>query len=166
MCPKDPGGGRRRMGSGTRLTKYRELRPPLPAQRPPSPVRADRHRHLGTGHRAREATDIHRQEPRTATRRRRRTTAWPSPRWAAHSSFGSTEWVRFWPLSLASSRAARSQRRCFFWVYGVGAILAIVFGFIARSQIKQSNGTQQGGGMALAGIIIGFAGIVIGIRSE
>lgn len=51
----------------------------------------------------------------------------------------------------------------FFWIYGVGAILAIVFGFIARSQIKQSNGTQQGGGMALAGIIIGFVGIVIGI---
>lgn len=51
----------------------------------------------------------------------------------------------------------------FFWIYGVGAILAIVFGFIARSQIKQSNGTQRGGGMALAGIIIGFVGIVIGI---
>ncbi len=51
----------------------------------------------------------------------------------------------------------------FFWIYGVGAILAIVFGFIARSQIKQSNGTQHGGGMALAGIIIGFVGIVIGI---
>src|ERR1035437_5138344 len=113
MCPKDPGGGRRRMGSGTRLTRYRELRPPLPAPRPPSPVRADRHRHrhLGTGHRAPEATDIHRQEPRTATRRRRRTTVWPLPRWSAHSSFGSTEWVRFWPLSLASSPAPRSNNR-------------------------------------------------------
>ena len=51
----------------------------------------------------------------------------------------------------------------FFWIYGLGAILGIVFGFIARSQIKQSNGTQRGEGMALAGIIIGFAGIVIGI---
>ena len=51
----------------------------------------------------------------------------------------------------------------FFWVYGVGAILGIVFGFIARSQIKRSGGTQQGKGMALAGIIIGFAGIAIGI---
>jgi hypothetical protein len=51
----------------------------------------------------------------------------------------------------------------FFWIYGLGAILGIVFGFIARSQIKKSNGTQRGEGMALAGIIIGFAGIVIGI---
>jgi Domain of unknown function (DUF4190) len=51
----------------------------------------------------------------------------------------------------------------FFWIYGLGAILGIVFGFIARSQIRKSNGTQRGEGMALAGIIIGFAGIAIGI---
>jgi len=51
----------------------------------------------------------------------------------------------------------------FFWLYGIGAVLAIVFGFIARSQIKRSAGMQRGGGMALAGIIIGFAGIVIGV---
>lgn len=51
----------------------------------------------------------------------------------------------------------------FFWIYGLGAVLAIVFGFIARVQIKRSNGMQKGAGMALAGIIIGFAGIVIGI---
>jgi uncharacterized membrane protein YdbT with pleckstrin-like domain len=50
----------------------------------------------------------------------------------------------------------------FFWLYGLGAVLAIIFGFIARSQIKKSGNTQQGGGMALAGIIIGFAGLVIG----
>lgn len=51
----------------------------------------------------------------------------------------------------------------FFWLSGIGSVLAIVFGFIARSQIKRSGGTQQGAGLALAGIIIGFAGIVIGI---
>ena len=51
----------------------------------------------------------------------------------------------------------------FFWVYGIGAVLGIVFGFIARSQIRRSGGTQQGGGMALAGIIIGFVGIAIGL---
>jgi hypothetical protein len=53
----------------------------------------------------------------------------------------------------------------FFWLYGVGAVLAIVFGFIARSQIKRSQGTQQGEGLALAGIIIGFVGIAIGIAA-
>jgi hypothetical protein len=50
----------------------------------------------------------------------------------------------------------------FFWLYGLGAILAIIFGFIARSQIKKSGDAQQGRGMALAGIIIGFAGLVLG----
>jgi len=49
----------------------------------------------------------------------------------------------------------------FFWLYGLGALLGIVFGFIARSQIKHSGGWQKGKGLALAGIIISFAGLVI-----
>jgi hypothetical protein len=49
----------------------------------------------------------------------------------------------------------------FFWVYGIGAILGIVFGFVSRSQIKRSGGTQSGMGMALAGIIIGIVSLVI-----
>ncbi len=51
----------------------------------------------------------------------------------------------------------------FFWMYAIPGILAIIFGFIARSQIQRSGGTQGGSGMALAGIIIGFAGLAIGI---
>jgi hypothetical protein len=45
------------------------------------------------------------------------------------------------------------------WVFGLGAILAVVFGFVARKQIRESEGRQGGGGMALAGIILGFVGI-------
>ena len=40
---------------------------------------------------------------------------------------------------------------------GVPGILGIIFGFVARSQIRRSNGTQGGEGLALAGIIVGFA---------
>jgi hypothetical protein len=36
-------------------------------------------------------------------------------------------------------------------------IVAIVLGFVARSQIKNSGGRQRGDGLAIAGIIIGFA---------
>ena len=43
--------------------------------------------------------------------------------------------------------------------YGIPAILAIVFGFIARSQIRKNP--QEGSGMALAGIILGFVWIVV-----
>jgi len=44
---------------------------------------------------------------------------------------------------------------------GVPGIVGIVFGFVARAQIRNSNGTQGGEGLALAGIIVGFAWIVI-----
>jgi Domain of unknown function (DUF4190) len=49
----------------------------------------------------------------------------------------------------------------FFWIYGLGSVLAIVFGFIARSQIKRSEGAQKGRGLALAGIIIGITTLLI-----
>jgi len=43
------------------------------------------------------------------------------------------------------------------WIYWIGSILAVIFGFIAYSQIKER---QQGGrGMATAGLILGFIGI-------
>jgi Domain of unknown function (DUF4190)/zinc-ribbon domain len=42
---------------------------------------------------------------------------------------------------------------------GVGSVLAIVFGFVARGQIKQSQGRQTGSGMATAGIILGFVAV-------
>jgi uncharacterized protein YqgC (DUF456 family) len=48
-----------------------------------------------------------------------------------------------------------------FWLYGIGAVLAVVFGFIARSQIKRSGGSQKGSGLALAGIIIGITSLVL-----
>jgi hypothetical protein len=72
--------------------------------------------------------------------------------------YGSTEVPKNNGLAIAAMVCS-----FFFWIYGLGAILGIVFGFIARSQIRRSNGTQRGEGMALAGIIIGFAGIVIGV---
>jgi hypothetical protein len=49
----------------------------------------------------------------------------------------------------------------FFWLFGIGAVLGIVFGFVSRSQIKQSAGIQRGKGMALTGIIIGFASLLL-----
>src|SRR5207248_9339286 len=37
------------------------------------------------------------------------------------------------------------------WVWWLGSILAFVFGLIAHRQIRDSGGTQGGGGMAVAG---------------
>ncbi len=44
---------------------------------------------------------------------------------------------------------------------GVGGVLGIIFGFVARGQIKRSGGAQQGSGLALAGIIVGFVVIAL-----
>jgi hypothetical protein len=44
---------------------------------------------------------------------------------------------------------------------GVGGILGLIFGFVARGQIKRSGGTQQGRGLALAGIIVGFVFVAL-----
>jgi hypothetical protein len=44
---------------------------------------------------------------------------------------------------------------------GVGSVLAIIFGFIASAQIRDSRGRQGGSGMAKAGIILGFVGVAL-----
>lgn len=44
------------------------------------------------------------------------------------------------------------------WVYWIGSILALIFGLIARKQIKERD--QNGQGLATAGIVLGIVGIV------
>jgi hypothetical protein len=43
------------------------------------------------------------------------------------------------------------------WIYWIGSILALVFGFVARQQIKQRG--EAGDGMAIAGIVLGCVGL-------
>jgi hypothetical protein len=47
------------------------------------------------------------------------------------------------------------------WLWGIGAVLAIVFGEIARQQFKAPNCAQSGAGLAVAGRILGAIGVVI-----
>jgi hypothetical protein len=47
------------------------------------------------------------------------------------------------------------------WIYWIGSILALVFGYIGKRQIEASNGRESGGGMATAGIVLGWIGIGI-----
>jgi Domain of unknown function (DUF4190) len=46
-----------------------------------------------------------------------------------------------------------------FYLCGIASILALVFGYMARNQIDQSGGTQQGRGLTTAGIITGWIGV-------
>jgi Domain of unknown function (DUF4190) len=45
------------------------------------------------------------------------------------------------------------------WIWWIGSILALIFGYIARKQIRQNN--QSGDGMAIAGIVLGWIGVGI-----
>lgn len=45
------------------------------------------------------------------------------------------------------------------WLWWVGSILALVFGYVAKRQIRDSMGAQGGGGMATAGIVLGWIGV-------
>jgi hypothetical protein len=48
------------------------------------------------------------------------------------------------------------------WLYWIGSILALVFGYIAKNQIRQRG--ESGGGMATAGIVLGWIGVgILGI---
>ena len=44
------------------------------------------------------------------------------------------------------------------WIFWLGSLLALVFGFIAKGQIDRSNGAQSGMGLAIAGIVLGCVG--------
>jgi hypothetical protein len=47
------------------------------------------------------------------------------------------------------------------WLAGLGAVLALIFGYRARAQINNSAGRQTGAGLAAAGIILGWIGVTI-----
>ena len=57
------------------------------------------------------------------------------------------------------------------WLYWIGSILALVFGYVAKKQISERG--EAGGGMATAGIVLGWVGVglflivlVVGVASS
>jgi uncharacterized membrane protein YgcG len=47
------------------------------------------------------------------------------------------------------------------WVGGVGSILAIIFGSVAKNHIDRSAGRQGGRSLAVAGIVLGWLGVAL-----
>lgn len=43
------------------------------------------------------------------------------------------------------------------WIYWVGSIMALIFGYVARQQIAERG--EPGGGLAIAGIVLGWIGV-------
>lgn len=49
------------------------------------------------------------------------------------------------------------------WAMGLGSMLALVFGYIAKGQIVGSHGAEGGYGLAIAGIVLGWVGIGVAL---
>jgi Domain of unknown function (DUF4190)/Domain of unknown function (DUF1707) len=47
----------------------------------------------------------------------------------------------------------------FFWLGWLGSFLAVIFGHVALAQIKRSGGREQGSGLAIAGLVLGYMGV-------
>lgn len=47
-----------------------------------------------------------------------------------------------------------------FWFFPITGVLGVIFGFVARGQLKNNPG-QRGNGMAIAGIVVGLVFIAL-----
>ena len=45
------------------------------------------------------------------------------------------------------------------WVWGVGSLLAVVYGFMAKRAVDRSSGRVGGGGLAVMAIVLGAIGL-------
>lgn len=48
-------------------------------------------------------------------------------------------------------------------VFGLGGLLAVIFGHIAKKEIRESNGMVSGDGLATVGLILGYVNIAISL---
>lgn len=46
-------------------------------------------------------------------------------------------------------------------IFGVGAIVGVIFGHLSLGQIRDSNGTETGRGLAIAGLVLGYMWIAL-----
>jgi predicted PurR-regulated permease PerM len=63
------------------------------------------------------------------------------------------------PFRRTSGMAIASLVLGILWVYWLGSILALIFGYLAKSEIRRSEEKMEGNGLATAGIILGWVGV-------
>jgi hypothetical protein len=68
------------------------------------------------------------------------------------------------PFRQSNGSAVASLLLAVLWFAGIGSLLALVFGYLARRQIKNSAGSQTGPSLATAGIILVWIGAAHGNR--
>jgi hypothetical protein len=63
------------------------------------------------------------------------------------------------PMRRTSGMAIASLVLGILWMYWLGSILALVFGYLAKKEIQSSAKPMDGNGLATAGIVLGWVGI-------
>jgi Domain of unknown function (DUF4190) len=81
----------------------------------------------------------------------------PQPQWGQQPQWGGYGYP---PVGRTTNgMAIASMVLGILWLFYIGSVLALIFGYIAKSQIRARN--ENGGGMATAGIVLGWIGVGI-----
>jgi len=80
----------------------------------------------------------------------------PPPGWGQPPGYGGPAWGPPHQRS-TNGMAIASLVLGILWLYWVGSILALVFGYVAKRQIRERG--DAGSGMATAGLVLGWIGV-------
>ena len=87
--------------------------------------------------------------------------------WSPPGPYGQPQWpgqgpppYGYPPPQRTNGLAVASLVLGILWIYWIGSILALIFGYVAKGQIR-ADPRQQGAGMATAGIVLGWVGVGI-----
>lgn len=88
---------------------------------------------------------------------------WDGTRWTdyRHDPAGPPQSVIYAPQTKTNGFAIASMVLGIVWLWWFGSVLALVFGYIGKSQIDRSGGRETGRGMAIAGIVLGYVGLAV-----
>ncbi len=48
-------------------------------------------------------------------------------------------------------------------MFGLGGVLAVIFGHLAKKEIREASGTIDGDGLATAGLVLGYSNLALTI---
>ncbi|MDQ6908651.1 MAG: DUF4190 domain-containing protein, partial [Chloroflexota bacterium] len=85
----------------------------------------------------------------------------PSPHYAYAPAYGQQASVP--PTSGFAIASLICSIASWFLLPFIGGVLAVIFGHIARQEIRRSQGRKRGNGLLLAGLVIGYIHIAIAI---
>jgi len=81
----------------------------------------------------------------------------PPPPPGSFPGYGQPYGYPYAPPQRTNGLAIASMVLGIVWLYWIGSILALVFGYIAKNQIRERG--EAGSGMATAGIVLGWVGV-------